>query len=353
MAAPPLGPGEPHRCLRSCTAAGRDGRRACHKLADWSAAMQRRCKQCTRAPAPRMRRRAPGQCRVAGEHVCAWPWQQELAKSQHRGWCGLVPGSHPPAARQAVSPMATCVPIATEPMEADALPRAGPPAAPEVHVVTVEEAAAGAYGIERVVLPLPGASVRYPEHATAQVRSQFNDKVLDNLLLAPVASWNWWWHPAPGGTRPAAVVSPELAEGFMVANCLSYRGRRRRTRPRPRRWASSWTRRRTRSATSAWARCPAATAAWCTGRPTCSSACCSTARPTRRWPPATWSCCAAPRRRLSPCWRPVRRAQRPHFPSLSWHHHRTPSLTHCCARRLYVNASAAQPVERAGRLAGQ
>jgi hypothetical protein len=66
--------------------------------------------------------------------------------------------------------MANCVLSATEPMEADALPRAGRPAAPEVHVVTAEEAAAGAYDIERVVLPLPGASVRYPEHATEQAR---------------------------------------------------------------------------------------------------------------------------------------------------------------------------------------
>jgi tRNA pseudouridine13 synthase len=39
----------------------------------------------------------------------------------------------------------------------------------EVHVVTEEEAAAGAYGIEDVVLPLPGHAVRYPAHAAADV----------------------------------------------------------------------------------------------------------------------------------------------------------------------------------------
>lgn len=39
----------------------------------------------------------------------------------------------------------------------------------DVHVVSHEEAAAGAWRIEDVVLPLPGRHVRYPEHATAGV----------------------------------------------------------------------------------------------------------------------------------------------------------------------------------------
>jgi hypothetical protein len=38
-----------------------------------------------------------------------------------------------------------------------------------VHVVTAAEAAAGAFDIADVVLPLPGARIRYPEHDTAQV----------------------------------------------------------------------------------------------------------------------------------------------------------------------------------------
>jgi len=99
--------------------------------------------------------------------------------------------------------MANCVLSATEPMEADALPRAGRPAAPEVHVVTAEEAAAGAYDIERVVLPLPGASVRYPEHATEQVRPPMTARQ-GRLVPDPVwhqcrvwDSWNRWWHPTP------------------------------------------------------------------------------------------------------------------------------------------------------------
>ncbi len=38
-----------------------------------------------------------------------------------------------------------------------------------VHVVSDEEAAAGMYSIDDVVLPLPGSCISYPEHATAQV----------------------------------------------------------------------------------------------------------------------------------------------------------------------------------------
>ena len=39
-----------------------------------------------------------------------------------------------------------------------------------VRVVTAEEAAAGLFDIEDVVLPLPGLRIRYPEHETAQVK---------------------------------------------------------------------------------------------------------------------------------------------------------------------------------------
>ena len=41
-----------------------------------------------------------------------------------------------------------------------------------VHVVSEEEAAAGMYSIDDVVLPLPGSCISYPEHATAQVLDQ-------------------------------------------------------------------------------------------------------------------------------------------------------------------------------------
>ena len=37
-----------------------------------------------------------------------------------------------------------------------------------VHVVTAAEAAAGGFDIADVVLPLPGARIRYPDHDTAQ-----------------------------------------------------------------------------------------------------------------------------------------------------------------------------------------
>lgn len=38
-----------------------------------------------------------------------------------------------------------------------------------VHVVTEEEAAAQRFSIHDVVLPVPGSSVKYPQHATADV----------------------------------------------------------------------------------------------------------------------------------------------------------------------------------------
>ena len=45
-----------------------------------------------------------------------------------------------------------------------------------VHVVSEEEAAAGVFSIDDVVLPLPGSCISYPEHATAQVLNK-------NLML--------------------------------------------------------------------------------------------------------------------------------------------------------------------------
>lgn len=47
-----------------------------------------------------------------------------------------------------------------------------------VHTVTAEEAEAGSYDIEDVVLPLPGARVRYPQHDTAQVGAARNSWTL-------------------------------------------------------------------------------------------------------------------------------------------------------------------------------
>lgn len=42
-----------------------------------------------------------------------------------------------------------------------------------VHEVTPEEAEAGTFSIEQVVLPLPGKSTRTPGHAVAEVRGQW------------------------------------------------------------------------------------------------------------------------------------------------------------------------------------
>jgi hypothetical protein len=38
-----------------------------------------------------------------------------------------------------------------------------------VHVVSEQEAADGVFTIDQVVLPLPGARIEYPGHATAEV----------------------------------------------------------------------------------------------------------------------------------------------------------------------------------------
>ncbi len=48
----------------------------------------------------------------------------------------------------------------------------------EVHVVTEDEAAAGIFSIDDVVLPLPGSMISYPEHSTAQVRLPLQFPVL-------------------------------------------------------------------------------------------------------------------------------------------------------------------------------
>ena len=77
--------------------------------------------------------------------------------------------------------------FATDPMEADVLPKDARRPAPQVHVVTAEEAAAKQFGIERVVLPLPGHEAVYPEHATAQARHQDFVRLLQSLPVAELA----------------------------------------------------------------------------------------------------------------------------------------------------------------------
>ena len=55
----------------------------------------------------------------------------------------------------------------------------------EVHVVTADEAAAGAYGMEDVVLPLPGSQVEYPKHSTADVYEQLAQRDGVSLRVSP------------------------------------------------------------------------------------------------------------------------------------------------------------------------
>ena len=54
-----------------------------------------------------------------------------------------------------------------------------------VHVVTAEEAAAGVWQIDDVVLPLPGSAVRYPEHSTRDVYSTLAAQDGVSLDLSP------------------------------------------------------------------------------------------------------------------------------------------------------------------------
>lgn len=57
-----------------------------------------------------------------------------------------------------------------------------------VHVVSDEEAAAGMYSVDDVVLPLPGSCISYPEHATAQVLDRYPDYHCKHMEILPRAS---------------------------------------------------------------------------------------------------------------------------------------------------------------------
>ena len=46
-----------------------------------------------------------------------------------------------------------------------------------MHVVTEEEAQAGAYSVEDVVMPLPGSQVQYPEYKTSAERAEESSQV--------------------------------------------------------------------------------------------------------------------------------------------------------------------------------
>jgi hypothetical protein len=72
-----------------------------------------------------------------------------------------------------------------------------------VHVVSAAEAAAGAFDIADVVLPLPGARIRYPEHDTAQARPKHVSCTTPGLAQHPpqhVLHRRAYWLP---GSRTA------------------------------------------------------------------------------------------------------------------------------------------------------
>ena len=60
-----------------------------------------------------------------------------------------------------------------------------------VHVVSEEEAAAGMYSIDDVVLPLPGSCISYPEHATAQVLRHAQISTVQELCGKPKPCGMW------------------------------------------------------------------------------------------------------------------------------------------------------------------
>ncbi|KAK9845240.1 hypothetical protein WJX81_000864 [Elliptochloris bilobata] len=112
----------------------------------------------------------------------------------------LEGGDDPAGAGDVLDEDASACGDETEPMEADSLPQALRQAL-KAHVVTAVEAAARRYSIVRVVLPLPGADVVYPEHATAQVYVQAAAHLGVDMEAAPHAQRDFSLAGAPGGYR--------------------------------------------------------------------------------------------------------------------------------------------------------
>lgn len=69
------------------------------------------------------------------------------------------------------------------------------------HVVTAEEAAAGTYSIDDVVLPLPGSESIYPTHATADVFRQLAEADGVSLDTAAHGSQDFSITALPGAYR--------------------------------------------------------------------------------------------------------------------------------------------------------
>ncbi|CAL5229719.1 g13095 [Coccomyxa viridis] len=70
-----------------------------------------------------------------------------------------------------------------------------------VHVVSEEEAAAGMYSIDDVVLPLPGSCISYPEHATAQIYRDTAERDGISLDTAPHGDKDFSLLGMPGSYR--------------------------------------------------------------------------------------------------------------------------------------------------------
>lgn len=101
-------------------------------------------------------------------------------------------------------------------------------AAAEVHVVTAEEAEAGWYSIDDVVLPLPGSETVYPQHATAEVYQQLAAADGVSLETAPHGCLEFSIAALRGGYRRLlhrpTDLEVSLGRGLDAAACSGHVG---------------------------------------------------------------------------------------------------------------------------------
>ncbi len=102
-----------------------------------------------------------------------------------------------------------------------------------VHTVTAEEAEAGSYDIEDVVLPLPGARVRYPEHDTAQVGAARNSWTMGGCQWPAIilVDGHQVQHVHVDSSCPAVHKAAGLLGEFQKGVCLRGRCKPCRTAP--------------------------------------------------------------------------------------------------------------------------
>ncbi len=78
----------------------------------------------------------------------------------------------------------------------------------QVHVVTEEEAAAGTYTIEDVVLPIPGYRVQYPQHSTGDLY-----RTLCAQEIGVEIPYSGLTQPADHGNGAAQLAGPAKGSG--------------------------------------------------------------------------------------------------------------------------------------------